>query len=213
MEESNIIAKNKKLIIVVILGLVLISVVIWFANSRKSTNTGESSITPASLNKSFSKLFDNNIKPIEVNNFSLKIRADGDFVFNSVGISKFDVGKTIPLVLYSNSMDQAVDSFSVGLIYDESRLKYFISATKNEKTPWIMTVKNEKGKLIITGKRKEDAKNIILKETPLLDMRFETTKSGPVSFFFDNDEKISYIYNNEGKNILKDAVGLSLIIR
>ena len=213
MEELNFFEKNKKLIIIVIFGLILVSVIISYAISKKNIDTKNTSITPTPTKNSFSKLFDNNAKPIEINNFSLKIRSDGEFVFNSVGISKFNTGKTIPLVLYSNSNDQDVSSFSAGLIYDQTRMNYFLNASKNLNSPWDVTVTNSNGKLIITGKKKADAKNIILKETPLLDMRFETTKSGPVSFFFDNDPKISYIYNNAGQNILKNAVGLSLIIK
>jgi hypothetical protein len=213
MDELNIITKNKKTIVIVFVGLIIISVVIWFSTLKTDIFSKKTTTTPTSVNNKFSKLFDNNPKPIEINNYSLKIRSDGDFVFNSVAIPKFEVGKKIPLVLYANSNDQSVNDFGVGFIYDPTRVKFLFNAPKKENNPWDIAIKDENGKISIVGKAKKDAKNIILKETPILDLTFETVKTGPVSFFFDNDEKMSYIYSNKGQNILKNAVGLSLIIK
>lgn len=209
-ELIAIIKENKKIILIIFIGLGIISIVMWFSTSKNKSNMKTMS---TQKNNAFSKLFDNNPKPIEINNFSLKIRADGEFVFNSVAIPKFDVGKKIPLVLYANSNDKFVSSFGATMVYDSSRVKFIFNAVKQKNNPWDIAIKDEEGRVVITGKIKKDAKNMILKETPILDLTFETVKTGPVSFFFDNDEKMSYIYNSDNKNILKNAVGLSLIIR
>lgn len=212
MESKIFFTKNKNTIFIVVIGLVIISIIVWFSTSKNELNVKKTS-NKTTTNNAFSKLFDNNPKPIEINNFFLKIRSDGEFVFNSVAIPKFDVGKKIPLVLYANSNDKFVNSFGVMMIYDASRVKFLFNAIKKQNNPWDIAIKDEDGRVMITGKIKKDAKNMILKETPILDLSFETIKAGPVSFFFDNDEKMSYIYSSEEKNILKNAVGLSLIIR
>lgn len=205
MNENNLL--NKKIFI----GLTLLSVIIiislvyffWIKTKNKTTNT--SSQNTISIVPTIKK------EPYDV---LVKIAKSADFIMDNSGNIIFNKNDKIPLVIYVDSKKKAVTEFSFTIEYDSKTVSFLQNTKKNLNSFFDVSYKENNGILTIIGKKKKEIKkDVVFNNEALVSFSFISLDSGSVSFLIKNDTSKNLIANSQGKNMFKEAMGLTVLIR